>query len=57
MTRHDIDTMPVDELREWTAELVQALNELDEQDFFGREGWRRTLMGEYNGRRSRNYGN
>lgn len=49
VTRYEIDIMPVDQLREWVAELVESLDELDAQDFFGREGWRRTLLGEFNG--------
>lgn len=53
MTLYDIDTMPEDELREWVAELVMALDELDGMDFFGREGWQKALLGEFNGRRSR----
>lgn len=53
-TRYDIDIMPCDELREWAAELTEALDELDAQDFFGRSGWRKELLGEYNGKYRRN---
>lgn len=42
----EIDKWKCDELREWTAELVGRLDELDEQDYFGTEGWRHFLMGE-----------
>jgi hypothetical protein len=49
MTQFDIDSMSNDELREWVAELIVRLNELDEMHFFGPEGWRETLLGEFDG--------
>lgn len=38
--------MPEDQLREWTAELIERLDGLDEEDYFGSEGWQSFLMGE-----------
>lgn len=34
------------DLREWVEELVEALDNLDEVEMFGHEGWRSMLMGE-----------
>ena len=42
-------TSPTDEVREFLAELIERLNELDEIDYFGREGWERMLMGDFDG--------
>lgn len=35
-----------DYVREYLAELIEALDSLDEQDYFGTEGWRKYLMGD-----------
>jgi hypothetical protein len=37
---------PCDQVKEFLAELVERLDELDEQDYFGHKGWRSELMGE-----------
>ena len=39
-----------DDAREYLAELIEKLDELDEVDYFGPEGWRDMLMGEKDGR-------
>lgn len=39
-------SMKCDPAMEFLAELVERLDELDESDFFGTEGWRKFLMGE-----------
>jgi hypothetical protein len=38
--------MSCGELREWVAGLIQALDALDEVDYFGSEGWRSMLLEE-----------
>lgn len=34
------------DMREWVAGLIQALDALDEVDYFGSEGWRAMLLEE-----------
>lgn len=43
MTRRELRRLSCEELREWAEELVDKLDELDEADYFGTEGWRRFL--------------
>lgn len=38
--------MSADAVREYLAELIERLDELDEEDYFGSEGWRKMLMDE-----------
>lgn len=33
-------------IKDYLKELIEKLDELDEEDFFGTEGWRHFLMGE-----------
>ena len=50
MKVRDIDRLSEDEVREYLAELMEALDNLDEDDYFGprtQGGWRKFLMGEY----------
>ena len=42
----DVYAMSEDEVREYLEELIEALESLDETNFFGSEGWRSMLMGE-----------
>lgn len=37
---------PDNAVREYLAELIEVLDELDTYDYFGREGWRSMLMKE-----------
>lgn len=45
MRVYEVGSVKADKLREFTAELIQKLDELDEVDYFGDEGWRAMLMG------------
>lgn len=45
-TGREIRRMRCEQLREWAQELVEALDNLDEADYFGTEGWRHFLMQE-----------
>ena len=38
-----------DDVREYLAELIERLDELDEVEYFGHEGWRNMLMGDFTG--------
>jgi hypothetical protein len=40
---------PVEDAREFLAQLMERLDELDELNFFGPEGWREMLMNDYLG--------
>lgn len=42
----DVDKMKPQHIKQYLKELIQALDELDGNDFFGTEGWRKFLMGE-----------
>lgn len=42
----EVDRLKCDAVREYLQELMEALDALDEQDYFGTEGWRHDLMGE-----------
>lgn len=41
-----VDKMKEEELRKFLKELIQKLDDLDDEDFFGTEGWRRYLLEE-----------
>lgn len=42
----DVNGMKCDAARDMLAELIEKLNELDEVDYFGTEGWRQMLLGD-----------
>lgn len=46
MKVNDIRKMKSKALAEYLAKLIERLDELDGEDFFGTEGWRHYLMGE-----------
>lgn len=46
MKSYEAFRMREDDVREYLAELIEALDNLDQEDYFGTEGWRRMLMGE-----------
>lgn len=42
----DIDKLTNEAVREYLKELMEKLDDLDEDDFFGTEGWRHYILGE-----------
>lgn len=46
MKRQDVDKMKAEAVRFYLKKLIDCLDELDKEDFFGSEGWRHFLMGE-----------
>lgn len=46
MKFNEVNKSTCDEVREYLQELIQKLDELDEVDYFGSEGWRGMLLGE-----------
>lgn len=42
----DVNKQSCSSVKEYLAELIEKLDDLDESDYFGTEGWRRMLMGE-----------
>lgn len=42
----DVNKLKCDTTRDMLMELIEKLNDLDEVDFFGPNGWRADLMGE-----------
>lgn len=46
MRADDVRKMKAEAVREYLVELIEKLDELDQDDFFGTEGWRHRLMGE-----------
>lgn len=46
MKLKDVDKMKAKEVRKYLKQLIQKLDELECEDFFGTEGWRHFLMGE-----------
>ena len=42
----NVDDMTEVAVRTYLKVLISSLDELDEDDFFGTEGWRRFVMGE-----------
>jgi hypothetical protein len=46
MKSTQVDKMKEEAVREYLKELIEKLDELDCDDFFGSEGWRKYIMGE-----------
>lgn len=46
MKSNQINKMKEQAIKDYLKELIEKLDELDEEDFFGTEGWRHFLMGE-----------
>lgn len=46
MKPHEVGNYKPEFIREYLRRLLKALDKLDEDDFFGTEGWRHRLMGE-----------
>lgn len=46
MTVEEIDKMKAKAIKDYLKELMEKLDELDNEDFFGSEGWRHRIMGE-----------
>ena len=42
----DVDRLRCDAVKEHLQELIEALDNLDEADYFGTEGWRKMLLDE-----------
>lgn len=42
----DVNKLKCDPARDMLMELIEKLNELDEVDYFGTEGWRKMLLGD-----------
>ncbi len=41
-----VDKLKPENAIQYLKELIISLDELDEEDYFGTEGWRRAVMGE-----------
>ena len=46
MKLHEIDKMKAAAIKQYLKDLIEKLDELDQDDFFGTEGWRKYVMGE-----------
>lgn len=46
MKQTEVQSTKCDVARDYLEELIQHLDELDEVDYFGNEGWRKFLMGD-----------
>ena len=46
MKYEQVDKMTVKYLREYLKLLIRQLDDLDGEDFFGTEGWRKYLLGD-----------
>lgn len=46
MKAKDVKKMKAKAVREYLVKLIEKLDELEMDDFFGTEGWRHFLMGE-----------
>lgn len=46
MKLNDVDKMKEKAVRDYLRTLIEKLDELDGDDFFGPEGWRHYVMGE-----------
>lgn len=46
MKASQVDKMKEAELRKFLKELIKKMDELDNEDFFGTQGWRYLLLGE-----------
>lgn len=47
MTEREVDLLSEEGAKETLQALIRALDQLDEEDFFGTEGWRHYLGLEY----------
>lgn len=43
---YDVNKLRCDDVKDYLKELIQRLDEQDEMDVFGTEGWRKFLMDE-----------
>lgn len=46
MKVEQVDKMKAKAVREYLKKLIEALDECDQEDMLGTEGWRHYLMGE-----------
>lgn len=46
MTVVEAKKMKATEAQKYLVELIEALDDLDDDDYFGSEGWRHYVMGE-----------
>lgn len=46
MKANQVDKMKDKAVRDYLKKLIKKLDELDKDDFFGTEGWRKYVMGE-----------
>lgn len=46
MQIHQVAALKCPSVREYLEELIEKLDDLDNSDYFGTEGWRHMLMGE-----------
>ena len=46
MKLNQVDKLTEEALREFLKDLISKLDDLDDEDFFGTEGWRSYLLGE-----------
>ncbi len=46
MKTNEVDKMTAKAAKEYLKELMERLDSLDCEDFFGSEGWRHFVMGE-----------
>lgn len=46
MKAKDVDDTKIKAVRQYLKDLIKKLDELDKDDFFGPEGWRKYVMGE-----------
>lgn len=46
MRAWEVGDMSCDEVREYLRELIEALDDLEADDYFGSEGWENMLMGD-----------
>lgn len=46
MQKDEVRLLSEEGAKEYLKEIIIKLDELDEQDFFGSEGWRHFMMGE-----------
>lgn len=46
MQKDEVRLLSEEGAKEYLKEIITKLDELDEQDFFGSEGWRHFMMGE-----------
>lgn len=46
MKSSDVNNMKSEHVRKYLIKLIEALDNIEKEDFFGTEGWRRYIMGE-----------